>query len=321
MQQNSSKTLRTALGLNVFFSLACGGIAVLYPVWLAEILFASSWGGHAFGGPLILRATGIGLLAFAAAVGFTASRPIIPTPLVKAVVIADIAWVVLTAAILILGPLLFTALGQTILIEIAVVVAALAVGQSIGLALLYQGASEQTAEWRGRELRVRMSRSVKAPREIIWDVMTDHEAYAHYADNLAGVEILEGDGLGMVRRCLAADGGKWTETADIWEPGNRYGFEIDTGAADYPYPLDSLKAIWAVEPDEGGSSTVSIEFAAVPTETVKGKLFGLMGRFVFPKVLDDILGRWKDEMEHRAGSSRVPDPPNNDDIHVAAMGA
>lgn len=321
MQQNSSKALRTALVTNVIFSIACGVIAAVKPAWLAEILLTSQWADHWFYGPMVLRAMGIVLLAFAAGVGFIASRPLIPTSLVKAVVVADIAWVILTAAFFVLTPSLFTEIGQTILIVIAAFVAVVAIGQSLGLALLYQGESTQTAEWRERDLRVRMSRADRAPNAIIWDVMADHEAYARFAENLAGVEVLEGEGMGMVRRCFAADGGEWTETANIWEPGRRYAFEIDTAAVDYPYPLDSLKTIWAVEHTEDDTSTVSMEFTAVPMRSVKGKIFGLMGRFVFPKVLDDVLDRWKNEMELRAAAELPYDPSKNDDIHVAPLGA
>ena len=302
MEQGFSGTLRSALGAAVLVALIIGLILIIGPDRASNLLFSSPATMFGFDQTTLLRVIGADFLVFAAGAAFVASRRIINLTFVKAIVVVEFAILVAIIAALAFVNSAFTEFGRALLVEVATVTGVIAVTQLIGAFLLYQGSSRHTVRWQERELFVRMSRFVAAPVDVAWSVMTDHVAYAEYAKNLAGVEILEGDGLGMIRKCTDVDGGSWTEEATIWEPMHRFGFEIDTDAKDYPYPLESLYATWSVEPAGSTGVLVSIQFSATPMRGLKGKLFGLMGQYVFPKVLDDILCKWKAEMESRSNS-------------------
>jgi hypothetical protein len=81
----------------------------------------------------LLRETGLILIAYTALVGWLASRPTVPRPLVMAVIAINAAWTVASIALLVSG-----AVSPNLLGEIAVVAQAIATGvlaelQYIGL--------------------------------------------------------------------------------------------------------------------------------------------------------------------------------------------
>jgi len=75
-------------------------------------------------------------------------------------------------------------------------------------------------------MRFEDSRTFDAPPDLVWAVITDTDLYAEVAPNLSSVEVLEGEGEGMVRECADTDGKTWTETCTVWEPERRYAVEV-----------------------------------------------------------------------------------------------
>ena len=148
-----------------------------------------------------------------------------------------------------------------------------------------------------------MRRHVDAPAEVVWPVVADHVGYADAAPNLSKVEVLEGRGLGMRRRCHDARGRGWSETCTLWEEGSRYRFEVDTAAPDYPYPLDSLSGTWAVEP-AGGGSVVSMRFDFEPRYGLLGRALAFAIRPEIRYTVRRLFDNWEREIARRHGVYR-----------------
>jgi hypothetical protein len=146
------------------------------------------------------------------------------------------------------------------------------------------------------ELVMAATRKVRASPATAWAIMTDHAGYADVADNLSKVEVLHGEGLGMVRRCYDTRGRGWSETADLWRPQSAYGFRIHTEAPDYPYPLRALCGRWTLEPAEGGV-LIGVSLHASPRFGALGRLLLGSQRRKMQAVLERLLDRWAERME------------------------
>ncbi|MGH6736660.1 MAG: SRPBCC family protein [Methyloceanibacter sp.] len=139
------------------------------------------------------------------------------------------------------------------------------------------------------------SRVIPVPPDVAWRVMTDHAGYADVADNLSKVEVVSGEGLGMVRRCHDTGGRSWSETCTVWDDGRAFVFAVHTSAPDYPYPLTELEGHWRVEPVPQGSKVI-LEFAARAKWGVLGRL--LLRLMIGPaeRICRRLLERWEDRM-------------------------
>lgn len=297
LHQANGTILRSALVANGLFSLLCAAACATNAKGIADALFTSDtvWFGLPAGASLATLAITLG--AFAAIVLIVATRKQIPTTAVMVIVALDMGWVALSVPALLFGTDLLTVGGRWVIGLVAMAVLIFGLAQAVGLAVLYQGPSAFHSTRNGEVRQVKLTRSVAVPAPVAWAVMVDHEAYAEVAENLTGVEVLEGDGPGMTRKCYGTRGESWTETAHIWEEGKRYGFTIDTDAPDYPYPLERLAAIWSVEDRGPGHADVAIAFEVFPRQTLNGAIFVRVSMLMFPKLLDRLLGRWVARME------------------------
>lgn len=306
--QMNGAFLRAALLANAAFSVLCATLLVAESGPVAARLFIGD--SAVFGLPAEATVFGLGLALalFAALVAFTASRKLISKQIVRTVIIADALWAAASIGLLFLSADTFTATGLWTIAAVALAVLSFAVAQFTGLAILYQGESEISISRHGRARHVRVSRAVSASAAAAWDIMIDHESYADVADNLSRVEILAGDAKGMRRKCTGKQGESWTEAAHIWDHGQRYGFTIDTEAPDYPYPLEKLSAVWAVEETGPSACIVSIAFDVTPLSSLKGEIFISISMVMFPKLLHRLLEKWKIRMEAppSAGVRRPP---------------
>ena len=106
---------------------------------------------------------------------------------------------------------------------------------------------------------LKFNRLVNAPKDVVWGVISDVEAYGEVAPNLSKAVILSGQKEDMVRRCWDTRGGTWTEQCTLWEEGRRYRMQVDT--SDYPYPFTKMQGTWGLEEEEGGTLiTMTFDF-------------------------------------------------------------
>jgi hypothetical protein len=232
----------------------------------------------------VLLGVGLALVGWAGLLLLPARRPALVRPIGRLAVGGDALWAAGAAALILFTDVL-TGQGEFALAAASAVVAALAAFQAFGLHRIV-GASAGVYE---------VERLIHTSPEAAWAVIADVGRYAELNDGggvIAKVEILEGERVGMRRRCINPQGESWTETCSLWEKGRRYSFVVDTDAPDYPYPLQSLVATWEVDPHPLGSV---IRFRA--EYTPKG---GMLTRWLTERALrrmgrragEKLLERW-----------------------------
>lgn len=287
---------RTVLGLNAGFSILTGATLLVAGSALTGVMFAEP----AHWQTLVFLALGIGLLIFAIDLVMLASDRFVTKGKVMAVIAADAGWVVGSAALLMFDRHLFTTTGAMIIAGVAALVAVFALGQWIGSRVIVAPLSSAAVTTSNGVLIATVKRQVQAPVQTVWRVMTDHPAYADVASNIAKVEVISGDGLGMERRCFGPKGENWTETCDLFEEGRAFGFTIHTDAPDYPYPLSDLQGRWSVEPagSDRQNAQFEIHIRAVPKGGFLARLlFIAVAKRQFKTVLIDLADAWADRME------------------------
>ncbi len=291
-----SATARIFLKLNSQFSALNGATLVIAGGLAASMLFADPAQWAATG----LRALGVGLLAFAALLYVLSKNKFVSRPAVNEIVILDALWVVGSVVLLAFFSDLFSTNGLIIITVVAMVVAFFAIAQFASAAKIAAPLPVADVALRDGKLYATVVRQVNAPADVVWQVMTDHPAYADVASNISKVEVLSGDGLGMKRRCYGPKGENWEETCDLFEPGHAYGFRIHTDAKDYPYPFSELSGRWTVEPRQIGSE-FNIEIVA----TLKGNavarwMLAALSKQQFKTILIDLADAWAERMEREA---------------------
>jgi len=293
---DTSKTARLFLGLNAAFSLLIGLDLVFAPGTAAELIFLepAEWQ------TLVLRILGAGLIIFALDLTLMATNRFITKGQVLFISALDLGWVLGSGALLIFATHLFSGNGITAIVIVAVLVALFALGQAIGAQKIVAPLSEASVRSTGEKLLARVSRTVDAPRDVVWRVMTDHPRYADVADNISRVEVVAGNGEGMQRRCYGLKGENWLETCHLFDEGHAFGFRIHTEAEDYPYPISRLHGEWSVVPMEQGSR-FTIDIEATPKGNFLARtLFKAMAKRQFRKVLADLADAWATRMEREA---------------------
>ncbi|GGX42156.1 hypothetical protein GCM10007385_07180 [Tateyamaria omphalii] len=293
-----SAAARAFLKLNSQFS-ALNGLALLLAAGtLTPVLFAHPVDWAALG----LRGLGVGLLAFAGVVYLLSRNKFLSRAAVNEIVVLDALWVIGSVLLIAFFGSVFTTYGMVILTVVAMVVAFFAVSQFASAAKIKPPVPIADVSMRDGKLHATVQRRVNAPANTVWDVMTDHPAYADVADNISKVEVLAGDGLGMTRRCYGPKGEHWEETCDLFEPGHTYGFRIHTEADDYPYPFSELSGRWTVEAQPTGSEFDIKIVAALKGNVLSKWLFATMAKPKFKAVLIDLADAWAKRMEREAKS-------------------
>ncbi|WP_298937472.1 SRPBCC family protein [uncultured Ruegeria sp.] len=291
-----SATARIFLKLNSQFS-ALNGLALLIAGGLvAPVLTANPVDWATMG----LRGLGLGLLGFALVLYLLSKNKFVSRSAVNEIVILDALWVLGSVGLIAFFGDTLTTNGIIVVTIVAMVVAFLAIAQFAAASKIQKPVPIASVETREGKLYATVKRTVKAPKEVVWNVMTDHPAYADVADNISKVEVLSGEGLGMKRRCYGPKGENWEETCDLFEPGHSYGFRIHTDADDYPYPFEELSGRWTVVEHSVGSE-FDIEIVATLKGSAASKwLFATMAKPQFKAILIDLADAWADRMEREA---------------------
>lgn len=296
---NSTTGGRACLKMNSAFSLLTAAPLLFAAGLVAPMLIANPVDWAAWG----LRGLGVGLVGFAALVYALSAYKFVSRAMVNEIVILDIGWVIGSIVIVTFFGDILTASGTLVVGAVAVVVAFFAVSQFVSAARIEKLVPVGRVNMKGGKLHATVKRTVRAPSDVVWAVMTDHPAYADVADNISKVEVLSGDGLGMKRRCYGPQGENWEETCDLFEPGHAYGFRIHTQAEDYPYPFAELTGRWRVEEHPLGS-----EFYIDIVATLKGNgfskwLFATVAKPQFKTILIDLADEWAARMEREAATT------------------
>jgi ribosome-associated toxin RatA of RatAB toxin-antitoxin module len=153
------------------------------------------------------------------------------------------------------------------------------------------------------------SRVIDAPSAVVWDVVTDHDLYAEVAPNLATVEVLDGEGVGMVRRCVDTDGNEWTESCTRWDDGSAFAVAVDVEHSEFHRRLfGRFEGEWSVSEHPDGV-VVTIRFDFEPRYGPFGALVSWYLERRASPILDAILDRWADEAtsRHRGRSTTSAD--------------
>ena len=284
---------RVCLKLNSQFSALSGATLVLASGAAASMLFANPVDWATTG----LRGLGIGLLGFAALLYLLSRQRFVSRALVNEVVLLDTLWVIGSVILVVFFSHVLTTNGTILVVAVAMVVAFFAVVQFATASSIERPVPTASVELRGGRLHATVSRKVSAPTETVWNVMTDHPAYADVASNIARVEVVSGDGLGMKRRCYGPKGESWEETCDLFEPGQAYGFRVHTEAEDYPYPFAELLGRWSVRECPAGSEFRIDIVAGLKGNALSKWLFATMARPRFTAILIDLADAWAARME------------------------
>lgn len=290
--------VRLFLSVNAVFSVLNGIVLMSMPSMVSSVLLSynAPWL------PTALQCLGAGLVLFALVLCFVASAPLMRRRDIFLICAADMAWVTLSAMALTLAGSMFTNTGVAVVALVAVAVLLFALGQAWGAANMIISASKANVSSKEGRLIATVERDVLAPAARVWDVMSDHPAYADVASNVSKVEVLSGQGLGMRRKCYGPKGESWTETCDLFEEGKSYGFKIHTDADDYPYPIKDLMGRWSALPLAKGAR-FKIEITATPKGNgLQRWLFSLIAKRQFKAVLIDLADRWAQRMETGNGN-------------------
>ena len=151
-------------------------------------------------------------------------------------------------------------------------------------------------------------RSVDAPPAVVWDVITDHELYAEAAPNLETVEVLEGEGVGLVRRCVDTDGNEWTESCTRWTEGTSVAVAVDVASSDFHRRLFTrFEGEWVLD-DGGDGVTITVRFTYEPRYWLLGKLISWYFSARGPPIVEALLDNWEGAIDDR---SKGPDRPRD----------
>jgi len=166
---------------------------------------------------------------------------------------------------------------------------------------------------------ITMHRTVDAPIAVVWDVITDHELYAEAAPNLSTVEVVEGEGDGMIRRCVDTDGNEWTESCNRWEEERGYAVTVHVEHSDFHRRLFTrFEGEWRLsEHDDGVRITIAFEFE--PRYGPVGSLISKFFAYKAPGIIEPIFDRWEAEIRSRATDAAVADrhePHGDRDINA-----
>jgi hypothetical protein len=133
-------------------------------------------------------------------------------------------------------------------------------------------------------------RSLAAPPDRVWPLLTNHDLYGRLAPNLRSVHVISDPGQPLRRRCTSSAGAAWEETCTLWDVGYRFAVDVDT--ATYPNPLVLMRGLWQVDP-HGAGSRVTMRFTYQARPSTWGGLFAIALGPLFGPALRRIFDGWQ----------------------------
>lgn len=139
-------------------------------------------------------------------------------------------------------------------------------------------------------------RTYDTPADRLFALVSDLSVYAEVAPNLIGIEVLSGEGLGMVRRCTNPEGEAWTETYTEWVPGERFTTVVDVST--YPPSLAAMIAALQMSVSvEGVSESQATVLIDVSTELTDVGLQVLRDGGAADALFQPILDGWSSRLD------------------------
>lgn len=162
--------------------------------------------------------------------------------------------------------------------------------------------------------QISVHRTVDAPAPVVWDVITDHELYGEVAPNLSTVEVLDGEGVGLIRRCVDTNGNEWTESCTRWEDGRGFAVSVDVEQSDFHRRLFSrFEGAWWLSEHEDGVQ-ITMEFSFDPKYGPLGVLVSKFLEYRASPIVAELLDRWEAEIRSRVSDATAAERPDQDTL-------
>lgn len=243
MPRSPSRFLRLALSFNLVFATLCALIVLL----VGPDLIGQSLGP--FPG-WFMAGLGIGLLGFAALIGFALCRLRIATALLISAM--DALWVISTLPLVVL-PGFLTSEGKVVVLAVAGVVALACMLQVAGIRRLLQDPDGEQGLLRHC---VRLTSGAAPDR--LWSIIRDLGSISRYSTSLKSSRLEGGTqaAAGVVRVCTNPKDQSWSEeVVSIDDEERSIVLRFRTEAKDFPFPFAEMTGGWQVSKVEGGSAT------------------------------------------------------------------
>ncbi|PWJ20276.1 SRPBCC family protein [Jannaschia seohaensis] len=241
MSFRSSRLLRLALAFNLAFSTLCGlSVLVLGPAAVGAAL-----------GPFpgwFMAGLGIGLLGFAALIGFALWR--LRVGLALLISGLDVLWVIGTLPMAIV-PGFLTSQGQLVVAGVAAVVGLACILQLAGIRALLRDPKGAPNTFKHC---VRLTSG--ADPDTLWPVIRDLGSIARYGTGLKSsrLEGAEEPAPGAVRVCTNHNDQSWAEEVVSLDDATRsFVLRFRAEAEDFPFPFAAMTGGWSVSPAPEGS--------------------------------------------------------------------
>lgn len=248
--------LRGAMIANAVFSLAAGAVLIGLPSRVGMLVGFSLDALYVTVGAIVV---GYAVILAASAVESKALDVIGP-----AAVVADLLWVISTAAVLGFGYSVVSRTGAIVLAGVAIVVGLFGWIEARGIVRMYQ-----SPHARGRSYYEVSGRSEEPPHAI-WAVVSDLGSIYRYSPGLTASDVIADPAASdqlTVRQCRGTSGSVWQEECTLVDRERALNVHFRSEAKGFPFPFTAMDGGWSVKAD-GTGSLVTTWFSFVPKSKV-----------------------------------------------------
>jgi ribosome-associated toxin RatA of RatAB toxin-antitoxin module len=273
--------LQKSLLTNAIFSGLSGIVLVVFNKLIARLFDTAN--------TVVFWIIGLALIFFAATIIYEMKRQ---KPIgVLLIIIQDFVWVIGSIVLLIFQPFEISITGNVIIALVAFVVLFMGINQAKALGQIDNKST-------GTIKQLRFERKTKAAKAKVWEVISDVANYHEVAPNIDDVEIVSGQEEGMIRSCSHGKD-SWTETCSLWREEKEYAFEVNTDAADYPYPFTYLKGNWKIEEINSSHTKIIMLFEFEYRKKFQNWLLHPILKIKFSKTAKALLDNWQKKIKKK----------------------